>query len=110
MRAAHIIPLLLGCLATGLVQAQNVAPAPAPAEQADKTGRPEPRVETIRHEDAGSRIDELRVGGETKSITVQPKGGAPAYDVGPESTNRNPASADRERGAGGSGGWKINSF
>jgi len=52
----------------------------------------------------------LRVGGETKSITVKPKGDAPAYDVGPESNNRNPASADRERGAGGSGGWKIRGF
>ncbi len=84
--------------------------APAPAEPADKAGRPEPRVETIRHEDTGSRIDELRVGGETKSITVKPKGDAPAYEVGPESNNRNPAAADRERGAGGSGGWKIKSF
>jgi len=104
MRAAHL-PLLLVCLATGLVQAQTATPAPA--EQADKA---EPRVENIRHEDAGSRIDELRVGGETKSITVKPKGDAPAYEVGPESNNRNPAAADRERGAGGSGGWKIKSF
>lgn len=107
MRAAHL-PLLLVCLASGLAQAQTAAPAPA--EPADKAGRPEPRVESIRHEDAGSRIDELRVGGETKSITVKPKGDAPAYEVGPESNNRNPAAADRERGAGGSGGWKIKSF
>ncbi|HCY16323.1 MAG: hypothetical protein A2Z93_08355 [Curvibacter sp. GWA2_64_110] len=107
MRAAHL-PLLLVCLAAGLAQAQTAAPAPA--EPADKAGRPEPRVETIRHEDTGSRIDELRVGGETKSITVKPKGDAPAYEVGPESNNRNPAAADRERGAGGSGGWKIKSF
>jgi len=64
----------------------------------------------IRHEDAGSRIDELRVGGETRSITVQPKGGAPAYDITPDSTNRNPATADRDRNSSGSGGWKIKSF
>lgn len=107
MRAAHL-SLLLVCLASGLAQAQTAAPAPA--EPADKASRPEPRVESIRHEDAGSRIDELRVGGETKSITVKPKGDAPAYEVGPESNNRNPAAADRERGAGGSGGWKIKSF
>ena len=43
----------------------------------------EQRIERIQIEDGGARIDELRVGGETKSITVQPKGGMPGYDVQP---------------------------
>ena len=43
----------------------------------------EKRIERIQIEDGGARIDELRVGGETQTITVQPKGGMPAYDVQP---------------------------
>ncbi len=41
----------------------------------DKT---EKKIERIRIEDDGTRIDELRYGGETQSITVQPKFGAPS--------------------------------
>ena len=40
-------------------------------------------------------ITELRVGGETRSITVQPKGGMPSYQV-------QPATGERS--------WKIGSF
>ena len=48
------------------------------------------RIERIVVEDAGSRIDELRVGGETRSITVQPKVGGklPAYEVRPNDGTR----------------------
>ena len=41
-------------------------------------------IERISIEDASTRIDEVRFGGQTKSITVQPKGGMPAYDIQPE--------------------------
>jgi hypothetical protein len=41
------------------------------------------KIERIVVEDAGSRVDELRVGGQTHSITVQPKTATPlpAYEV-----------------------------
>ena len=40
------------------------------------------RTERIQIEDGGSRVDELRVGGQTQSISVQPKGSnMPAYEV-----------------------------
>lgn len=55
----------------------------------------EKRTERIRLEDAGARIDELRVGGETQSITVQPKGSMPAYQITPVSGERS---------------WKLLSF
>jgi streptogramin lyase len=45
-------------------------------------------IERITVEDAGSRIDEVRFGGQTRSITVQPKGGMPAYDIQPETGAR----------------------
>ena len=46
------------------------------------------RTENIHVEDAAARIDELRVGGETKRISVQPKGGMPAYQVAPKTGER----------------------
>jgi len=103
------LPLLLLAQAFFLA-CPAFAQAQAAAPSDDSRGKLEQRTEQIRHEDAGSRIDELRVGGETRSITVQPKGGAPAYDITPDSTNRNPATADRDRNSSGSGGWKIKSF
>src|SRR5690606_735158 len=75
MRAAPL--LLLLSLAASPVLAQN-PPAPAEATEASETratpaDRNNQRVERIRIEDEGSRVDELRVGGQTRSITVTPK-------------------------------------
>ena len=69
------------------------------------------RVEHIQHEDAGSRVDEVRVGGETRSISVQPKSGVPAYDVRPADPSGTGASS-REAGPGSAGPrvWKMLQF
>jgi hypothetical protein len=48
----------------------------------------EPRIEHIQVEDSAARIDELRVGGETQNITVQPKSGMPSYQVEPKTGER----------------------
>ena len=56
---------------------QNPPTAPASA------GGIEARTERLHHEDSGAKIDELRVGGETKTIDVTPKGGLPAYQIQP---------------------------
>lgn len=113
MRTAPLITLFLCCLAPGLALAQAPAEAP-PASQSKPAdpaaGKTEQKVENIRHEDAGSRIDELRVGGETKNITVKPKGDMPAYEVGPQGGNRNPATNERQGGSSGAGGWKVLGF
>jgi starvation-inducible outer membrane lipoprotein len=97
---ARLLALLLA-LAPGLVSAQQNAPEAR--QPASKT--PEQTIERIRHEDKGARIDELRVGGETKAITVSPKGNAPAYEVAPESNNRNPAGSDGQ--GEGKARWNI---
>jgi hypothetical protein len=81
-------PLCL--LLCGLAQAQapaSPASAPAAAPAAPKTAT-EQTIEHIHVEDASIRIDELRVGGETKSITVEPKGGMPSYQVAPATGER----------------------
>jgi hypothetical protein len=109
MYAPSSLALFLCFLAPGLALAQ--APAESQKKQADPAlGKPEQKIERIRHEDAGSRIDELRVGGETKSITVQPKGDMPAYELGTEGGNRSPSDSKPERGSGGSPGWKVREF
>ena len=89
MRAVHLL-LLLG-IACGPALAQN-SNKNAPQGTTDKrevlpepeqlNGRANQRTERIQIEDAGSRVDELRVGGQTQSISVQPKTGSmPSYEV-----------------------------
>lgn len=92
MRALHSTFLLLA-LASAPALAQNASQnAIQPSadgrgkllEREQQTeGRHNQRVEHIVVEDAGSRVQELRVGGQTQSITVQPKTGTPlpAYEV-----------------------------
>lgn len=98
MRAAtlSLSALLLTAVVCGSALAQNPAQAPAQptpqqaqqpsGEEQQGEGRLNQRIERLTVEDGGSRIDELRVGGQTQSITVKPKsagGGIPAYQVIP---------------------------
>lgn len=98
----------LAVLCTALpALAQTVAPpadaAPGPAI--------EPRVQRIQHEDALARIDELRVGGQTRRIDVQPKNGAPAYQIAPENGGGSPADNTGTRtGSAGKSSWRLLSF
>lgn len=88
MRSIYIaLPLLLAC---GLASSQTtpLATAASATMQRDAPGKAQARVEHIHVEDAGARIDEIRMGGDTQSITVQPKGGMPAYQVAPKTGER----------------------
>lgn len=92
MRALHSTFLLLA-LASAPALAQNASQnAIQPSadgrgqlleREQQAEGRHNQRIEHIVVEDAGSRVQELRVGGQTQSITVQPKTGTPlpAYEV-----------------------------
>jgi hypothetical protein len=93
-----------------------LAQAPAPAAEAAavvpaESGPPAngARIERITHEDGLSRIDELRVGGQTRSIAVQPKNGAPGYEITPL-----PAGAElietQNKGSTGKSRWRILNF
>lgn len=90
MRAVHLLLLLGMACGNALAQTPSASPAPAAAgAQREALPDPEPlsgrtnqRTERIQIEDAGSRVDELRVGGQTQNISVQPKtGNLPAYEV-----------------------------
>lgn len=93
MRAAHPLAhsVLLLALAGAPAFAQNSAQntsqgSPSGREQLSTSeqepGRLNQRTQRIQIEDAGSRVDELRVGGQTQAISVQPKAGnMPSYEV-----------------------------
>lgn len=109
-RSTNALVLTLALGWTGLTLAQT-PPAETSSTNAAQQ-RPDQRIERIRIEDGGSRIDELRVGGQTQSIVVSPKGGMPAYDVVPDPGNHNLTRG--ERGSTGTTGgtrvWKVLGF
>ena len=88
--------MLLGLVAMQTAWAQSAGTATT-AVATNATGK-EPV--TIRIEDGGATIDETRLGGETQSIQVRPKGGMPRYEV-------LPAKGDA---GGGTRVWKILGF
>ena len=94
--------------APATVPASGAAAAQAKVDAARSAGRPDPTIERILNKDAGSRIDELRVGGETQSITVQPAANVPAYEIKPIDGSRSGGPA--ESGTAGSRFWNILKF
>ena len=88
------------------VQTQAVETAPT------KSARPDQSIQRIRTEDAGTRIDEVRVGGETQSITVQPKTGnnTPAYEVKPPDCAKGNAPSQSNGDTNGSRVWNVLKF
>jgi len=103
MRAATSLlsALLLTLVSSGPAFAQNPAQAPAqttpdssatlPRQEHSGEDRHNQRIERLTVEDGGSRVDELRVGGQTQSIKVKPKsagGGIPEYEVIPNNGTR----------------------
>ncbi|WP_291013413.1 hypothetical protein [Hydrogenophaga sp.] len=96
--------LALGfCLSAG---AQ--APVANPPESAPLP--PGQRVQSITHEDQLTRIDELRVGGQTQRIEVQPKNGAPAYDIAPLRSELPGQGASERTGNSGKSSWRLLDF
>ena len=74
MRASFLLIALfpLACLAQATVEREGTLDP-----------RKNQKIERMHVEDNGNSIDELRVGGQTQSITVQPKARVPAYEIEP---------------------------
>jgi hypothetical protein len=102
-------PLLLAALVVFCAAPAGAQSPAAAATDSQPTGRAEPTIQRIHNQDAGSRIEELRVGGETQSITVQPAGNLPAYEIKPIDASRSSGSA-AEAGTAGSRFWNILKF
>lgn len=98
-----VLASLLAC--TGLAaQTVPVAPqAPAPAQGESRSNQ---KVERIRIEDGGSRIDEVRYGGQTQSIVVQPKADVPEYEIQPTDLSRS-RPGDHRDGMGNATGQRV---
>lgn len=92
---------------SSLALAQAAPPLPAPVADGVPAPADTQRAEHLHVEDAGSRVDEQRYGGETRHISVQSKSAAvPAYQVQPH------APYSRESGPGQTGPrtWTIVNF
>jgi hypothetical protein len=109
---AHTSRLLFPlALMAGIALASAARGQTAPVEQPPQAASPRDRIERITNEDALTRIDEVRVGGETKSIDVQPKNGAPAYQINPDSNGAVTREVGGKRtGNAGRSSWRILDF
>jgi hypothetical protein len=108
-----LIVAALAALPLAAAMAQQAAPEiarPTQVGNAVGSARPDKKIERIHTEDAGTRIDELRVGGETQQITVQPKTGGAAYEVRPAEGARGAAPAAASNETNGSRVWNVLKF
>ena len=110
---ARLSVLFIALSAAGAVQAQTPeAPAASatlvPAES--PAAKPSERIERITHEDELARVDELRVGGQTRSIEVTPKNGAPSYQIAPAPGGANLSDNPASKGSTGKSSWRILKF
>ena len=101
---------LLSIAALAATAAAAQTPARPDTARADEPRGRNQKVEHIRVEDGGNRIDEVRAGGETQSVTVQPKGGAPAYEIQPTDHARSRPSDNRDGGPAGKRVWNLLNF
>ena len=106
----RLLPLVF--LLSGACALAQTPPPSAPLQREETPlDRHTQKVERIHVEDAGSKVDEVRVGGQTQSITVQPKAAVPEYEVQPLDGVRARAPA-RDTAGGGSGPrvWNVLKF
>ena len=121
MRAHHFILTVLLALSGAAATAQAPVAMPSATPPATPAGtlqredtapsRTNQKIERIVTEDSGSRVEEIRVGGQTQSINVQPRNGI-AYEVKPADGIRAapvPPNA-RDSSTGGSRVWNIGNF
>lgn len=102
------------CLSAALT-GQTLAQTPSPVTGTHTSGASvEQKTEHITHEDGGSRVDEVRVGGITRQIDVQTKSGLPAYQVQPTTNTQGTVTAAGERsgsqGSAGRASWRLLNF
>lgn len=90
-RPVSHLPLLALLAAATCAQAQT-APPPEAAASAPASRVPEPAVQRQVSEDDNVRIEELKVRGQTQSITVHSKvPGVKPYEIVPSSGARDPS-------------------
>jgi len=105
--AAFGLVLTLGLAGAGTAHA---ADATQPEQQPAAAKDGEPRVQRTVIEDDATRIEELKVRGQTQRMTVTPKG-LKSYEILPADQGRDMSdSAGSQRGAAGKRVWRIITF
>lgn len=89
--------VILGCALSASLLPASATEAPT----RDPVRTLEQRTERLSHQDAGSRIDELRVGGQTRRISVQTPTAVPGYEVAP---------VEQPSGQAGRSSWRLLRF
>jgi hypothetical protein len=109
----HALLALVCAVPVAAVHAQSAPTPPAPDAKADARAeaRRNQKIENIHVEDGGAKVDEVRYGGQTQSITVQPKANVPSYQVLPNDGGRE-RQGPSETGSGGNGQrvWNVMKF
>ena len=101
--------LLTPVLACTALAAQTVPGPPLVQETQQLEGRKNQKVERIHIEDKSTTIDEVRYGGQTESVVVQPKGDVPEYEIQPSNLSRS-RPADRRGGMSDATGTPVWNF
>ena len=100
---------VLASLSVLAVPALRAQPVPAATADAGRGGEPNVRLTVI--EDGGSRVEELKVRGETRRIVVQSKLGGGRYEIIPADGGRDLATGPTTpRGAVGQRVWRVLQF
>ena len=115
---ATVLALACAALASPVL-AQAPATSGSPVPEASTPGRDlqgvdgrrNQKIERIHIDDGGTKVDELRVGGETKDITVTPRGNMPQYEIQPTNPSRTNSQGQGEAGGGtGPALWNVLKF
>ena len=104
------LALPIGGLVLAAVAALQPAHAQQPAAETPTALPNEPAVQRSKFEDEGSRVEELKIRGEVRRITVTPKVGTTVpYEVLPAEGSRD-LSQSGSRGVAGQRVWHILTF
>lgn len=109
LAAAFAVLALSGAQALRAEPAAVPGPGPAPIGGTGRASEPNVRHTVI--EDEATRIEEVRVRGETQSISVQPKHGGARYEIVPPGGGRDLATGPTTpRGSVGQRVWRVLQF
>jgi len=104
----------LACAVFASLAVLGSVAAAVEADEVPVSGRQsEPRIQRLVVEDDATRIDELRVRGQTQSISVTPKKGAirQPYEIIPANDGRDMSfNGQATRGAAGQRVWRVLNF
>ena len=99
-----------------MAQAQTATQSAPATPVPQESGTPlNPRqnqvIARIHVEDGGAKVDEVRYGGQTQSISVQPKANVPSYEVLPNDGGRErQGAAETSSGGNGPRVWNLMKF